>query len=163
MYFLMLLTINCTKLRANLPQNLNSLCENFLWASELFLKSTVKRYYVDSKNIYTILDNIKCILCESLGASLVAQQLRIHLQCGRPSFDPWMLWRKAWQPTPLFLPGESHGRRNLVGYSPRGSQRVRQDWLHSLTQILRFFTVWATREASQGTSDRKYKHIPHAN
>ena len=27
-------------------------------------------------------------------------------------------WRRAWQPTPVFLPGESHGRKNLVGYSP---------------------------------------------
>ena len=26
--------------------------------------------------------------------------------------------RKAWQPTPLFLPGESHGQRSLAGYSP---------------------------------------------
>ena len=31
-----------------------------------------------------------------------------------------------WQPTPVFLPGESHGQRSLVGYSPRG-QRVRHD------------------------------------
>ena len=29
-------------------------------------------------------------------------------------------WRRKWQPTPVFLPGESHGRRSLVGYSPRG-------------------------------------------
>ena len=29
-------------------------------------------------------------------------------------------WRRKWQPTPVFLPGESHGRRNLVGYSPWG-------------------------------------------
>ena len=29
-------------------------------------------------------------------------------------------WRRKWQPTPVFLPGESHGWRNLVGYSPRG-------------------------------------------
>ena len=29
-------------------------------------------------------------------------------------------WRRKWQPTPVFLPGKSHGRRNLVGYSPRG-------------------------------------------
>ena len=29
-------------------------------------------------------------------------------------------WRRKWQPTPVFFPGESHGRRNLVGYSPRG-------------------------------------------
>ena len=29
-------------------------------------------------------------------------------------------WRKKWQPTPVFLPGESHGQRSLVGYSPWG-------------------------------------------
>ena len=31
-----------------------------------------------------------------------------------------MLWRRKWQPTPVFLPGESHGWRSLVGYSPWG-------------------------------------------
>ena len=38
-------------------------------------------------------------------------------------FDPWVRkipWRKAWQPIPVFLPGESHGQRSLVGYSPWG-------------------------------------------
>ena len=29
-------------------------------------------------------------------------------------------WRKKWQSTPVFLPGESHGWRSLIGYSPRG-------------------------------------------
>ena len=29
-------------------------------------------------------------------------------------------WRRTWQPTLLFLPGESHGQRSLVGYSPWG-------------------------------------------
>ena len=29
-------------------------------------------------------------------------------------------WRRAWQPTPVFLPGEFHGQRSLVGYSPEG-------------------------------------------
>ena len=45
------------------------------------------------------------------------------LQCGRPGFDPWVrkiLWRRKWQPTPVFLPGKSHGQRSLVGYSPWG-------------------------------------------
>ena len=28
--------------------------------------------------------------------------------------------RRQWQPTPVLLPGESHGRRTLVGHSPRG-------------------------------------------
>ena len=30
------------------------------------------------------------------------------------------LWRRKWQPTPVFLPGESHGQRSLVGCSPWG-------------------------------------------
>ena len=45
---------------------------------------------------------------------------RICLQCRRPGFDPWVgksPWRRAWQPTPLFLPGESRGQRRLVGCS----------------------------------------------
>ena len=29
-------------------------------------------------------------------------------------------WRRAWQPTPVLLPGESHGQRSLAGYSPWG-------------------------------------------
>ena len=29
-------------------------------------------------------------------------------------------WRRAWQPTQVFLPGETHGQRSLVGYSPQG-------------------------------------------
>ena len=48
-------------------------------------------------------------------------------QCKRPGFDPWVgkiPWRRAWQPTPVFLPGESHGQRSLVSYSPWGSRKV---------------------------------------
>ena len=44
-------------------------------------------------------------------------------------FNPWVgkiLWRRAWQPTSVFLPGESHGQRTLVGYSPWG-RTVRHD------------------------------------
>ena len=42
-------------------------------------------------------------------------------------FDPWVgtiPWRREWLPTPVFLPGEFHGQRNLVGYSPCG----RKEW-----------------------------------
>ena len=52
---------------------------------------------------------------------------RIHLQCGRLRFDPWVgkiPWRKAWQPTLVFLPGESHGQRSLAGYSPWGRKEL---------------------------------------
>ena len=37
------------------------------------------------------------------------------------SRDPWVgniPWAKKWQPTPVFLPGDFHGQRNLAGYSP---------------------------------------------
>ena len=40
----------------------------------------------------------------------------------RCSFHPWVRkipWRRAWQPTPVLLPGESHGQRSLAGYSPQ--------------------------------------------
>ena len=42
-------------------------------------------------------------------------------------FDPWvgiLPWRRACQPTPVFLPGESHGQRGLVGYSPQGQSQM---------------------------------------
>ena len=44
-------------------------------------------------------------------------------------FDPWVRnipWSKKWQPTPVFLPGESNGQKSLGGYSP-GVMRVRHD------------------------------------
>ena len=64
-------------------------------------------------------------------ASQVAQMVNHLLQCRRPRFDPWVRkipWTREWLPTPVFLPGEVHGERTLVIYSPWGSQRVRHDW-----------------------------------
>ena len=52
-------------------------------------------------------------------------------RCKRRKFDPWVgkiPWRRAWQPTPVFLPGESHGQRSLAGYSP-WDYRVRVSWV----------------------------------
>ena len=57
-------------------------------------------------------------------ASQVAQWERTCLQCRRHQrygFNSWVgkiPWRRAWQHTPVFLPGESHGQRSLAGYSP---------------------------------------------
>ena len=48
-------------------------------------------------------------------------------RCRRLRFDPWVgkiPWRRTWQPTPVFLPGELHGWRSLVGYSPWGPQEL---------------------------------------
>ena len=52
--------------------------------------------------------------------SLVAQMVKICPQCRRPGFDPWVgkiLWRRAWQPTSVFLRKESHGQRSLADCS----------------------------------------------
>ena len=59
-------------------------------------------------------------------------------QCKSPRrrrFDPWVRkspWRRKWQPTPIFLPGELHGQRSLAGYTLCG-HRVRRDWAHART------------------------------
>ena len=59
---------------------------------------------------------------------------RVCLQYRRPEFSPWVTkipWRREWQPTPVFLPGESRGQGSLVGYSPWGC-RVRHHWVTSI-------------------------------
>ena len=48
----------------------------------------------------------------------------------RLRFNPWVRkipWRRKWQPTPVLLPGKSHGQRSLMGYSPWGCKRLRHD------------------------------------
>ena len=68
----------------------------------------------------------------------VAQRINICLHCGRPGFNPGVgkiSWRRKWQPTPIFLPGKSHGWRSLVGSSPWGckeSDTTEQLHFHSL-------------------------------
>ena len=50
-----------------------------------------------------------------------------RLQCKKHGFNPWVgkiPWGWEWQPTPVFLPGKSQGRRNLVGYSPWGHKEL---------------------------------------
>ena len=54
--------------------------------------------------------------------------------------DPWVRkisWRRKWQPTPVFLPGKSHGWRSLVGYSPWGRKES------NTTEQLHSIYVWA--------------------
>ena len=56
------------------------------------------------------------------GGSETNCQCRRH-RTRRPEFDLWVgkiPWRREWQPTPIFLPGEFHGQRSQVLYSPWG-------------------------------------------
>ena len=72
--------------------------------------------------------------CPFLGwgvAFLVAQTVRILLQCERPVFNIWVgtiPWRRAWQSTPVFMPGESAWTEVPGRLQSMGSQRVGHDW-----------------------------------
>ena len=52
-----------------------------------------------------------------------AQWSTIRLLSRRCRFDPWagkISWTRKWLPTPVIMPGKSHGQRSLVGYGPWG-------------------------------------------
>ena len=56
----------------------------------------------------------------------------------------WSPWRREWLPTPTFLPGEFHGQRGLIGYTPWGC-RVRCDWVTDTFNTLtwKYSTNWS--------------------
>ena len=75
---------------------------------------------------------------KAMGASLVARQVKNLPASGRPGFNPWVVkipWRRAWQSTPVFLPGESHGQRSLEGCSPWGCKETDTTELVSTAQL----------------------------
>ena len=54
------------------------------------------------------------------------EHFQSQCRCQRRRFDTWVgkiPWRRKWQPTPVFLPGESQGQRSLAGYSPWGHKK----------------------------------------
>ena len=58
------------------------------------------------------------------------------LQNRTDGFDPWVVkipWKRSWQPTPVFFPGESHRQRSLGGYSPWGRKESDTTELHTDT------------------------------
>ena len=69
----------------------------------------------------------------------------LRQQCRRPGVDPWVEeipWRKEWLPTPLFLFGESHGQRSLVGYSPRGQKESdTTEWLSTTIGVYKLYCL----------------------
>ena len=89
-------------------------------------------------------------------ASLVAQMIK-HLPAMRETWvRSWVgtiSWRRKWQPTPVLLPGESHGWRSLVGYGPwdhKESDMTEQ--LHSCTH--------STKLRTSLVAQQKRIHLP---
>ena len=70
-------------------------------------------------------------------ASLLAQRLRIRLQCGRPGFDAWVgkiPCRRERQLTPLFWPRDFHGPWSLVGHRLHGVEPMGGRGVHGVTK-----------------------------
>ena len=91
-------------------------------------------------------------------------------------------WRRAWQPTPVFLSGESHGQRSLAGYSPWG-RKVWHQWsnlvctrdctllcnsvmcslkvdLKIKTLQVKIFSQFQLRVWQQGNGSELWSHVP---
>ena len=61
------------------------------------------------------------LLCCISFQNILADSKEPACQCRSIGCDPWVgkvPWRRAWQPTPVFLPGASHGQRSPAGYRP---------------------------------------------
>ena len=81
---------------------------------------------------------------EVLGFPGGSDGTKICLQCTRPGFDPWVgkiPWKRKWQPTPVFLPGEFHGQRGACWAAFIGLHRVRQYWVTNT-----FLNTWLLKE-----------------
>ena len=82
---------------------------------------------------------------QSLGLALAVKNPPTRTK--RHGFNSWVgktLWRRAWQPIPGFLPGESHGQRCLVGYSPWVTES--QAWLKRPNSRLALHIVLGQQE-----------------
>ena len=69
-------------------------------------------------------------------------------RCRRRRLDPWVRknpWRRKWQLTPVFLPGESRGQRSLAGYSPwahKESDLTERLSMHTHSDSTRSHNAW---------------------
>ena len=85
-------------------------------------------------------------------------------QCRTPGFKSWVRkipWRRKWQPTPVLLPGKSHGQRSLVGYSPWGRKESDMtERFHSLTEPELWNPEDATSEATRARAGAPQEEKP---
>ena len=95
----------------------------------LFLRTILSNC---SKPLWLHLTSVTSFKAPSLNMGFPGSSVGKESACNaEANFNPWfgkIPWRREWLPTPIFLPGESHGQRRLVGSGPLGHKRVRHDW-----------------------------------
>ena len=70
-------------------------------------------------------------------------------------------WRRKWQPTPVLLPGKSHGRRSLVGCSPWGhKESATTEWLHFHFTSLQWLAFLSTLACNYRLAKSPFQNIP---
>ena len=75
------------------------------------LKMTERFIFVSKANHYSTVIQV-------YASTTTAKEAQVEWFCEDYS------WRSAWKPTPVFLPGESHGQRSLEGYGPQGRKEL---------------------------------------
>ena len=102
-------------------------CRSKIYATIAQRMGGIKWKYVAAQFLYYTRRRVTLLLPwlsgkESVRLCLSVQEAQVQ-PLGRKD-----LWRRKWQPIPVFLPGKSHGQRGLAGYTQSmGSQRVERD------------------------------------
>ena len=100
------------------------------------------KFYSYFLTVYLFITVWYCLLrfCKCETPALLKESLKIFFKTGL-SFErsSKMVWRRQWQPTPVLLPGKSHGRRSLVGCSPWG--RYKSDATERLHSHFSLFCI----------------------
>ena len=82
-------------------------------------------------------------------------------RCKRCRFNAWvgeMTWRRKWQPPPVFLPGESHAQRSLVGYCPWGCKE--SDTTEYMSTLLTLLNLWSMVRGNRSDGKRGEPALP---
>ena len=99
--------------------------------SEMFSFSSMEVKTILALSFITVYITIKAA-CGASGKEPTSE-------CKRCGFSPWVRkipWRREWQPTPAFLPGEFHGQRSLAVYSPWGHKESNMTERQTLSQTI---------------------------
>ena len=74
-------------------------------------------------HLFFMLNNWQaCIYKKDLPGGSAGNKIRRHKRCTLSLRVRKILWKRKWQPTPVFLPEKSHGQRSQVGYNPKGGK-----------------------------------------